>query len=359
MPKDASIVLFLVVLLATGFSSAAKAEPTFATGVSLSPKSYQPSDFNGFFEKAKQAGSIVSWAGDWDDLGATDKAPQVVAELASTHDYVPLIEAQFFTQSTGQLLRPLNDTVKQNYKNSAVQFASKYQPKYLAFGIEVNILYDKSPTDFEDFVGFYSEVYDAVKGVSQTTKVFTIFQLEKMKGLNGGLYGGVNDPTQAEWFLLDRFPKSDIIAFTTYPSLIFKDSSEIPLDYYSEINSHTGKAVAFTEMGWHSAPTPTGWEGSEEKQADFVRLFFNHTDSLNKEIAVWSFLYDQNVTAPFNSMGFFGTDGHQKLAWNVWIQQAISEFPYFWILSFFTIATLLGVIVCRREQSRKSAGFTC
>jgi len=30
-----------------------------------------------------------------------------------------------------------------------------------------------------------------VKSVSPQTKVFTIFQLEQMKGLNGGLFGGV------------------------------------------------------------------------------------------------------------------------------------------------------------------------
>jgi len=348
-----STVMFLAVLFVSGLSFTVKAEPSFVTGVSLSPKSYQPSDFNGFFEKAKQAGNIVSWVGDWNDLGAADKAPEVIAELASTYGYVPVTEAQFFTQSTGQLLRPLNDTVKQSYKNSAIQFANKYKPKYLAFGIEVNVLYEKSPTDFENFVGFYGEVYDAVKAVSQATKVFTIFQLEKMKGLNGGLFGGVNDPANAEWFLLDRFPKSDVIGFTTYPSLVFKNSSEIPLDYYSEINSHTTKAVAFTEMGWHTAPTPTGWEGSEEKQADFVGLFFNYTENLNKEVAVWSFLYDQNVTVPFNSMGFFGTDGSPKPAWNTWIQLIIPEFPSFLVSSLLTVATLSVLLAYTRRLVKK------
>jgi hypothetical protein len=342
--------MFLAILFSSGISSIAKAEPAFVAGVSLSPKSYEPSDFNDFFEKATEAGSIISWAGDWDDLGAADKAPEVIAELASTYGYVPLIEAQFFIQSTGQLLRPLNDTVKQSYKNSAIQFASRYKPKYVAFGIEVNILYDKSPTDFEDFARFYGEVYDAVKGVSQATSVFTIFQLEKMKGLNGGLYGGENDPAKAEWFLLDRFPESEIIAFTTYPSLVFKDPSELPLDYYSEIGMHTAKPIAFTEMGWHTAPTPTGWEGSEEKQRDFVGLFFNYTGSLNKELAIWSFLYDQNVPLPFNSMGFFGANGSQKLAWNTWAQLVIPEFPSFLFLPLFLMVTLLAVITYRRKH---------
>ncbi len=70
-------------------------------GVSLSPRSFQSADFTDFFEKAKQAGNIVSWAGDWKELNNTTNGAKVVAELASTHNYIPLIELQFFTQSTG------------------------------------------------------------------------------------------------------------------------------------------------------------------------------------------------------------------------------------------------------------------
>lgn len=36
-----------------------------------------------------------------------------------------------------------------------------------------------------------------------------------MKGLQGGLFGGFNDAAQAQWQLIDRFPKADFIAFTT------------------------------------------------------------------------------------------------------------------------------------------------
>ena len=240
-------------------------------GISLSPKSFESADFTDFFEKAKQTGDIVSWAGDWNELSNVQSGgPTVVASLANVYGYIPIIEAQFFTQSSGMLIRPLDNAKKQIYKNSAVAFADKYKPKYLALGIEVNILYEKSPTDFDTFVQFYGEVYNEVKAKSPDTKVFTIFQLEKMKGMNGGLFGGKNDPSKAQWELLKKFPKSDIIAFTTYPDLIYKDPSEIPQDYYSEIKSHTTKPIAFTEIGWHSDASPTGWESSEKKQAEFI-----------------------------------------------------------------------------------------
>lgn len=106
-------------------------------GVSLSPKSFQPADFTDFFEKTKQTGKVVMWAGDWIEL--SDKSgggPTIVVGLASRYNYTPLIEAQFFTQSTGTLLRPLDDSTKQIYKNSAAAFADKYKPKYLGLALK-------------------------------------------------------------------------------------------------------------------------------------------------------------------------------------------------------------------------------
>ena len=302
-------------------SSGNKNSVEMLTGVSLSPKSFQAKDFTNFFEKAKETGKVVMWAGDWNELSnALSGGPVVVASLANTYNYVPVVELQFFTQSDGKLLRPLDDVTKQNYKNSLIAFIKKYQPEYLGIGIEVNTLYEKSPADFDAFSQFFSEVYDIVKANSPNTKVFTVFQLEKMKGLNSGLFGGTNDPNKAQWFLLDKFPKSDIIAFTTYPGLIYKNPSDIPSNHYAEIKSHTSKNIAFTEIGWHSGASPKGWESSEEEQAEFVAVFFELSRDLNKELVFWSFMYDQDTFEPFNSMGLRRRDdGTAKLAWNEWL----------------------------------------
>ena len=291
----------------------------FAKGVSLSPRSYNSPDFNEFFQKAKQAGTIVSWAGDWNDLNNENNGAAVVASLSSTYEYDEVVELQFFQQSSGALLKPLNNETMLSYENSVVAFTEKYKPKYLALGIEVNVLYEKSSSDFQKFVELYNSTYDAVKNVSPQTRIFTIFQLEKMKGLNGGLLGGVNDPSKSEWNMLELFPKMDLVALTTYPGLIYKNPSEIPLDYYSEIQKHTTKPVAFTEIGWHSDPHPEGWESSMEEQAQFVTTFFNLSDNLNKQLAIWSFLYDQETVEPFNNMGLWTANDEAKTAWNTWI----------------------------------------
>jgi len=328
--RGLSILLLMATLLPvllTGCSEKTVSDgaPPTATGilkgVTLSPRSFQSTDFIDFFETARQAGKIVSWTGDWTELGdMTGGTPKVVAELASNYSYTPVIEAQFFTQSSGKLLRPLNEATRQDYKSSAVAFAKKYNPKYLAFGIEVNILYEKSPAEFNFFVPFYAELYDAVKAASPNTKVFTVFQFEKMKGLGGGLFGSTNAPDKTQWHLLDRFPKTDIIAFTTYPGLIHKNPLDIPADYYTEIKAHTSKPVAFTEIGWHSYASPPGWESSDTEQAEFIVKFFSLTEGLNKEMIIWSFLYDQNTIEPFQSMGLCRSDGSARPAWDEWLR---------------------------------------
>ena len=325
LKKMLLIGILAIIILISSCSRQDQASPNKEAqtlkGVSLSPKSFASEDFTNFFEKAKQSGSIVSWAGDWNELSNVQNGgPAVVAGLASKYKYTPLIIAQFFTQSSGQLIRPLDDATKQKYKASAVSFAEKYKPEYLGLGIEVNMLYEKSPDEFEVFVDFYNEVYDAVKAASPKTKVFTIFQLERMKGLNGGLFGGVNDPKKQQWSLLEKF-RSDIIAFTTYPGLVYKNPSEIPQDYYTEIKSHATKPIAFTEIGWHSDAGPKGWESSEKEQSEFIERFFSLTKGMNIRLAVWSFMYDQDTIEPFKSMGLIYKDGMEKLAWEKWTTQ--------------------------------------
>jgi hypothetical protein len=291
---------------------------TSLKGVGFSPASYDSNGISDFFAKAPQAGSIVEWAGDWQEIGGSG-GPATVAQIASQHGLKSMIVVQFFTQSTGQLLRPLNSTNEQHYLAITTSFVKQYKPSYFGVGIEVNVLYEKNTTSFTEFVSLYAQVYSAVKSASPDTLVFTIFQLEKMNGMNGGLYGGTNDPNKSEWQLLAQFPKDDIAAFTTYPSLVYQSPSEIPAEYYSRIALHTNKSVGFTEVGWHSGYIAGGWGSDEAEQADFVSKFFTLSASLNRTFAVWSFLYDQKTVVPFDTMGFFNSNGTAKQSWQTWL----------------------------------------
>jgi len=91
------------------------------------------------------------------------------------------------------------------------------------------------------------------------------------------------------------------------------------VNYYTEIKSHTAKPIAFTEIGWHTDASPTGWESSDTEQAEFVVTFFTLTKDLNKELTIWSFMYDQDIFELFKSMGLRRRDGTAKPAWDEWL----------------------------------------
>jgi hypothetical protein len=317
MKKSLLLPLFLMALIlgCTNTNNNQAGFDAVLKGVSLSPKSYVAEDFINFFFRAEESGSVLMWAGDWIEL---NDSADTTAQLAVNHNMIPLVEVQFFDQSVGELIRPLDETNKELYTQLAVDYAEKFKPEYLGLGIEVNVLFEESPGDFNNFVEFFSEVYDEIKAASPDTKVFTVFQLERMKGLRGGLFGGMNNLNNNDWGLIALFPKADLIAFTTYPGLIYTNPEDIPSNYYAEILSHTDKPIAFTEIGWHSSAYPFGWVSSEEEQAEFVSIFFNLTQTIDPDIMIWSFLYDQDVLEPFDSMGLYYSNGTAKQALEVW-----------------------------------------
>jgi hypothetical protein len=287
-------------------------------GVSLSPRSHE--EFGEFFVKAAEAGEVVTWAGDWGFLDDGVSAPHVVAALSDQQGLDTIVVVTYFTQGTGELVRPLNESNRQAYIDGAVEFVESYEPSYIGFGIEVNSFWMNSDEGYGDFVGLFEEVYPLVKEASPNTKVFTVFQLERMKGLHGGLFGGVNDDGLSQWGLLDDFPDADIFAFTTYPCLIHNEPSEMPDDYYTEILDHTSKEVLIIESGWFR-DGPEGWESDEGEQAEFVRALFDLTEELDPSVIVWSFLYDQDVEYPFDSMGLLDVDEACLQPWEAWVEE--------------------------------------
>ena len=224
-----------------------------------------------------------------------------------------------FNQDTGELLRPLDVATQNTYVQDIQRLAQEFKPKYLGIGIEINILYEHSQADFDTFVSLFETADIAVKQVSPATKVFTVFQLEHLKGLRGGLFGGQNDASQAQWQLLARFDKADILAFSTYPAIIYSTPADIPEDYFTEIQQYTSKPIAITENGWFRE-APTGWQPSTvETQAEYINRFFKLLPDPKPEFVFWSFLYDPPIASPvFSTMGLLQAGQQTSPAWEAW-----------------------------------------
>jgi hypothetical protein len=320
IPAIAGAIILIGAIAAYALSRSSIPGPSIETssgplkGFSFSPKSTAAPDLSGFYTKLKSTGNAVTWAGDWAQLSGTSGGPYGVTDTARSNGLTAIAIPTTHTRASGKssAVRPLTPSQIETYKQGIVSYAAKYKPSYLGMGIEINWIYEELPTDFQSLASLFSQSYDAIKAVSPETKIFTVLQLERTKGLKGGLYGGVNDPTKAEWAILDSFPKADVIAFTTYPGIIYKSPADIPADFYSEISKHTAKPVIFTEMGWSSSSTVKGYEGSEDKQDQFIKLFFDQTKSLNPQVVIWSFLYDQALSEPLVGTGLISTAGVEK-----------------------------------------------
>ena len=296
--------------------------PAVYRGTNFSPRSFDGPDFLRFFDEAAQVGNIVSWSGPWPQLAELPRgAPSVIGQLAAQKGLNYMIQSAYPVKKDVQAPRIADEATKAAYLASLKAFVERFKPRYVALGVEINNYDADRRAVFDELVALFPAVADTVHAASPETKVLTIFQLEIMKGLRGGLFGGKNDPATAQWELLQLFPKADVIGFTTYPSIIFKDPSEMPDDYYTEISKHTPKPVVFTEIGWLAGAAIPGWESSEQEQAAFVTRFKEMVAPLNPQVLLYSFLYDPPATAlplAFDKIGLMRADGTPRPAWEVW-----------------------------------------
>ena len=288
-------------------------------GFSLSPRSYDQAGLAEFFAAAAD-GDFVERVGDvieWE--GSAGTALGLVDAAADERGMASISITGVFDVADGSLLRPLDHATFDRYIAAARSYAAARQPEYLGLGVEIDTQWRTHPEDFDRFVELFTAVAGAVHEVSPETRMLTAFQLERLSGMQGGIFGGDNDPSLAAWDLIDRFPDADVIGFTTYPGLVFASPADLPDDYYRSIGAHTGgRPIAFTEMGWQAAGDFGEYSGSEQEQAEFVARFAELTAGVDVAFSTWSFLYDQTAPGPFASMGLLRSDGLARPAWDAW-----------------------------------------
>lgn len=288
-------------------------------GFTLSPRTFEGTDFTEFFDLAARHGDAVGRVSDILEWGDRDSALAVVDLLAEEYGYLSISITGVSSTETGHLLRPIDDTAFDALVAAATTYAQRVRPPYLGLGVEVDTLYAADPAGFERFVDLFDAVATEVHRVSPNTGMLTVFQLERMSGNHSGIFGGVDDPGQATWELIDRFPNADVIGFSTYPGLVHPSPDDIPDDYYRRLADRTGdRPIAFTEMGWHAAGDYGPYSGSEEKQARYVERFPELIWGLDVEFYLWAFLFDQPAHEPFDTMGLLRSDGTARAAWDVW-----------------------------------------
>ena len=328
------------ILRATTTPSPSPPARSFLLGVAgIIPRNFPNSandDWLNLYDTLPETGELLGVYTNWADSPETaGEVPNVVSTafgLAPRYGFTPLVGLGFYRDAPGGGLEPTlswtNSSDRGKFRQVAVAIAQQYQPKHLALGGEVNRYYEHDSAGFEDFVTAYAETYDAIKVVSPETLVFPIFQLEMTKG--GAFLMGGSQERQPQWELLDRFgERLDLAAFTTYPFLDYAAPADLPEDYYTEIAAHTARPLAFTEIGWPSAPLDTApdseYGGSQEEQVAFVHRFFQLTAGTDLALALWAFPHDLGLASPNSAMASIAlrhNDGTPKPALAVWKERA-------------------------------------
>lgn len=285
-------------------------------------------DFEAMYRSFSATGGAIGVYTNWSDGAASEgTAPAVIASTfaaAQRFGFGPVVVALGVAQDAGGT--GVRSTVdwsgpqRDRFIAAATAVARDQKPRYLGLGVETNRLATSDPVAFDAFVKGYADAYDAIKKVSPATKVFTIFQLELMKG-HATRMTGRDDPPQ--WDLLQRFAgRLDLVAFTTYPFLQYLRPSDVPDDYYADAAQRASASVAFTEIGWPSSRPPAtaaGYEASPDAQAAFVDRFFALTVRTKPVVALWSFPYELGVqTSLFDSVALRTSDGTPKPALAAW-----------------------------------------
>ena len=283
------------------------------SGFSLSPKSFGAADYSAFFSDVAAHGNTLSWAGQYGDLSkTTGNAAKLVLAESKKRDLTPVL---IVGPGKGEVF---DGIFQQSFRKTILDFIQSNTVPYLGLGNEIDALYDDSPAHYASLISTIEALTTEIRQASPNTKVFTVFQLERTKGMRGGLFGGVNNPNDTRWLLLSELENLDFIAFTTYPCLTYKTPAEIPEEYYSDIRNHTNLPVAFTEIGWFRSTPVAGWESTEQEQADFINRFSELTTRLDSQFVIWPFLYDQPVQTPFANMGLLGVAQKQTLGLTAW-----------------------------------------
>ena len=205
--------------------------------------------------------------------------------------------------------------------------AKNYNPQYLAIGVEINMLFERSPAQFEAFVELYRDAYDVAKGANASIKVFPTFQLEVLLGS----YGTAHQP---RWEVIDPFrTKMDVLAVSTYPFLgDARSAAEIPPGYFSQLRQRYSGEIIISETGYASAPVEGRMNtGTEEDQLAYLRRLLGEAETNQFALVVWVAPFDPAVArgvgaSALRDVGLRRSDGSNKLAWDAWEEWARRPF---------------------------------
>jgi hypothetical protein len=200
------------------------------------------------------------------------------------------------------------------YINFCENMILTFEPKFMAYGIEVNMLADTNPEIFPDYVEFTKQVYTSLKEKHPELSIFLTFQIDYYYG---------NPETQIP-AVKDLLPYTDILAVSTYPFTRYPDPGQIPEDHFSTFASLADeKPFAVAETGFPSDSIRINEvfsvTGTPEWQREYAEFLLTECQLLEAEFIVWFCPIDYDAT--WNYLIDYGIDPIFKL----WIDTGVLD----------------------------------
>jgi hypothetical protein len=311
-------------------------------GYGISPLGF-PADYSNLPAFLEEVGSLpnggVMFNGAWrqdvadgSDAGEIPSAAILVVEQGEANGYTPIIVFGWRSEDSlhiGVPANPANHWANQEaralFKQMLVDFVSSYHPPYLFLGNESDAYFINVPEDYQNWIAFYNEAYDAIKDVSPETMVGPIFQYERLSG-----QGAFSQWTTPHWGALTShdLERIDILGITMYPWLNVVTPSQVPDNYLAPLMEIVGdKPIAITETGWPGDPLglPVAWEATLDAQLLFVERLDGILRGANIRMLNWLHLYQIAVTpestdfAEFASISLRDAQGNKRPVYDAWI----------------------------------------
>ncbi len=227
-----------------------------------------------------------------------------------------------------------NPQVRAAFTNYTLRIVREFHPRYLGLASEINTYADTYPEDFPYYLTLYNAVYDAVKSEAPEIQIFVTFQWEELNNLIPSVAQGKQ--YDVNWDQIEQFePKLDLWVISSYPFVIFRSGSDIPVDYYTPLLARTSKPLAVAEGGYTSEPVGS-FSGAPQDQVDYLNAL--HSQIGGERLAFWIYLLltdfnlesyakilnqqghggDVATLGMFASVGLRKSDGTPKPALEVW-----------------------------------------
>jgi len=211
--------------------------------------------------------------------------------------------------------------------NHSENMISIFDPDYVTYTIEANMLADKAPSSWPSYVAFAGSVYSALKASHPNLPFITTLQAD---------FYHAAATTQAA-SISQILPYTDYIAMSSYAFVNYYTPTTLPADWFSAVAAlDPEKPFAVGETSWPAEtlgnPYPVEIPATELEQADYVLRLMEDAESLEAVFVNWFFtrdfddfwesdfqyLPDAPIFRIWRDTGLYDGDGNAREGLSVW-----------------------------------------